>query len=96
MRKLYLALGRFLFRKSFVEGKEVVYEAWSPKEKAQYFYPRFDYSFPEAGTASFAEYDVERYKLGKLPERFATEEDALRASALLLAALRDLHEELKY
>jgi len=96
MYKLYLYLGRILFGKPFIEGKEFVYEAWKPEEDGTYFYPFITRVRPEASSSTFSDYEIERYLAGNAPYVFRSKEDAMEASVRARKAMVDLHEDLGY
>lgn len=92
----YLAIGRILFGKPFVEGEKVVYEGWKPREGAYYYYPSIGYSKPESSRSTFSKLETEGYERGGKRHIFASEDHALEASRRCLEVLKAYHEELGY
>lgn len=94
--KAYLAIGRLLFGKPFVEGQKVVYEGWEPSEGAACHYPDVAYSKPQTSMFTFSKWQVDEYKKGRERHIFAMKEHALEASRRCLEVLKAYHEELGY
>jgi hypothetical protein len=95
---LYLALGRFLFRKPFAANEQGRPEPWKPQKDVAYFAVRLDtldLSEPYF-SSTFSEYGAMTYQAGKSSHIFASAEHAKEAAARVRKVLQAYHEELGY
>lgn len=98
MKKIYLKLGQWLFKKPFVEGESFCYTLnWAVEEGARFYKLYFGWDGAmRASVGAMDDEDVKEYKDGERLEIFASEEDALEGGRRVQEALKKYHEELGY